>query len=158
MKISIGFSTNKTNIFSKIIRWATGSKVRHVWLLADIFGVPCVVEASEKGFFPSMSLERFRRKNEIVLLVPIEHDLSEGLAWAATHFGDRYDFEGLFGMIKVLIGRVLHKAWKNPWNNRRALFCAEVIAEIFRRSRFPGAGALHPAETGPEDLRRFLTS
>jgi hypothetical protein len=157
MSVSIGFSTKRGSFLSSIIRWATGSKVSHIWILSDIFGVPCVVEASEKGFFPSSSLARFEKDNEVVFLFPVEHDLSEGLRWAANHFGERYDFAGLFGMIRVLLGRLFHRRWKNPWNNRKALFCAEAIAEVLKRSAYPKSEALRPADVGPEDIRKFLS-
>jgi hypothetical protein len=156
--IAIGFSTRKKNILSTIIRWATGSKASHVWLLTSLFGVPCVVEASDFGFFPSMTFERFKQANEIVSLIPIEQSLDEGLTWAAKSFGERYDYTGLFGMIVVMLGRFFHRRWKNPLDNRKALFCSEAIASVLVLSRYPNSEQLVPEETTPDQLLQLLES
>lgn len=154
--VAIGFSTVRKNPISALIRWATGAKVSHVWLLVRLFGVLTVIEASEKGFIPSMSYARFAKKNDVVSIVVLEHDMHVGLAWAAQHFGERYDAAGLFGMLWVLIGSVFHRRWKNPLDDRKALFCSEAIAEILKRSSYPGAEAFVPEETTPEQLMKFF--
>lgn len=154
--VAIGFSTVRKNPISALIRWATGAKASHVWLLVRLFGVLTVIEASEKGFIPSMSYARFAKKNDVVSVVVVEHDMHVGLSWAAQHFGERYDAAGLFGMLWVMIGSWFHRRWRNPTDDRKALFCSEAIAEVLRRSNYPGAETFVPQETTPKQLYDFF--
>ena len=154
--IAIGFSTQTWSPVSALIRFVTRSKATHVWVLANLFGVPCVIEASEKGFLPSMTFDQFLKKNALVTLVPIAPSLDVGLRWAAKNFGEAYDFTGLFGMAWVMLGRFLHRRWRNPFDSRKALFCSEAIAKILSISGFPGAEFLVPEETTPQQLLELL--
>lgn len=154
--IAIGFSTQKWNPISALMRLITGSRASHVWVLANLFGVPCVIEASEKGFLPSMTFEKFSKKNEVIALIPIAQSLDVGLRWAAKNFGDAYDYTGLFGMVWVMLGRFFHRRWKNPIDSRKALFCSEAITKVLCVSSFPGADRLVAEETTPEQLLRLL--
>lgn len=154
--VYVGFSTVPSNPISRIVRAVTGSDASHVWLVVSLFGVRCVVEAGDFGFFPSMTFDRFRKKNQVVDFFPIRHDLRAGLHWAANHFGEKYDYGGLIGMAPVMLGRFFHRRWRNPFGSRNALFCSEAISEIFKRSRVPGFQKFVPEETTPEQIRTVL--
>ncbi len=156
--VYIGFSDQAWNPLSWIVSIFTKSRASHVWLVTSLFDTKCVVEAGAFGFFPSRTLKRFRAKNRIVSLIPIQHDLTPGMRWAAESFGERYDYGGLFGMVVVVAGRFFHRRWRNPIGSRHALFCSEAVAEILKRSGYPGAEAFVPEETTPEQILKFLES
>lgn len=156
--IAIGFSTARRNPFSWIIRRLTGSKASHAWLLVDVapFPDPMVFEATEVGV-RLMPYKAFARRYRIVALFEPGAPLDEGLVRAGRWLGERYDFPGLLGMAVVLLGRWLGRKWKNPFNAGRALFCSELVTRVLRDARYPGAEALVPSRTSPQDLFDFLT-
>lgn len=47
---SIGFETSRKSIYSKLIRWFTGSKISHVFIVVgEIHGRPVALEANDSG-------------------------------------------------------------------------------------------------------------
>jgi hypothetical protein len=151
--IVVGFSTSKTNPISWVIRKLTGSTASHVWLAIDdpLFG-RVVLEASELGYrlYP---FERFAKSNTVIRLVePPACDMVKGVQSVADLLGTSYDFEGLFGMLVVVVGRWFHRKVRNPLHSSRALFCSEAVARVLVAAGYTPAAELVPESTTPQDI------
>ena len=153
--VHIGFSTTN-QLISRIIRFFTGSKVSHCFMLFELFEQAWVLEA---GFFgiSLKPLKKFQKSDTVVALVPVPL-AEEDVARAMQALGEKYDFGGLLGSIFPLIGKWFKQKWKNPWNNSKALFCSEFCLKSLQEAGFPGADQLDPASTTPQDLLDFLTA
>ncbi len=153
----IGFSTQRGNPVSATIRFFTGSKTSHAWLLVvdPLFDMELVMEAHELGF-RLVPFKTFRKNNRIVALIDPGHPLEPGIREAAKWLGSIYDFAGLFGMLFVMLGRVLKRKWKNPFRSARSMFCSEAVVRVLRASGYPGAERLSPENTTPQDLLDFF--
>lgn len=150
--VLIGFSTRKWNPLSMLIRWVTGSKFSHAWLLFDVMGVKQVLEATEWGY-RLMSWELFQKKNLIVKTIDPQWDLTPGVKKALTLLGTPYDFFALLGMLFVVIGRKLKKRLNNPFaNTTHNLFCSEAVVDVCQWAGMPAMEGLDPERIGPEDL------
>jgi len=144
---------------SGLIRWFTKSKVSHAWLLFDdtFFGLQMVLEATEVGF-RVLPFANFQAEgNDIVAVVQPAAPLEDGLKDAAQWLGESYDFVGLFGTSFVLLGRWLHRKWKNPLASPHAMFCSEAVTRVLQAANYPGSEALVPASTTPQDLLDFFS-
>lgn len=159
--VRVGFSTHRSNLLSTVIRWLTGSKVSHTWLLIDepYFGIPLVMEATEVGF-RLIPYEVFAKKNDIVEIVSVDptrlDSVEASVKRAAQWLGDDYDFGGLLGSAVILLGRRLKKRWKNPFASSTAMFCSEAVVLVLKGADYPGTENLDPEATTPEDLLDFL--
>jgi hypothetical protein len=153
----IGFSTGKGNPVSAIIRFFTGSRASHAWLLVHdpLFDMELVMEAHEVGF-RLVPFKTFRKANRIVAIVDPQHPLDPGVREAAKWLGSQYDFRGLFGMMFVIAGRVFRRKWKNPFRSARSMFCSEAVVRVLRASGFPDATRLSAEDTTPQDLMDFF--
>lgn len=150
----IGFSTpNWFNPISWLVRKITKSRASHTWFLYydEDFQMFMVMEAHELGF-RLLPYDRFMRENVIVSLWSTSEDLKDGLRWASRWLGSTYDFGGLFGMAKVLIGRILKRKWKNPTQSSNAMFCSEMAVTVLKRSQVKWVQELEPSEVSPQDL------
>lgn len=154
----IGWSTPiQSNPLSWLIKKVTKSKASHVWFLVwdKDWEIEMVMEAHELGF-RYVTLEQFKRMNNIVAVYMPTVDLDPGIKWAATWLGTGYDFAGLFGMAVVVLGRILKKKFSNPLQNSHAMFCSEMTVSVLRLVKQPGIEALEPSTTTPQDLMDFL--
>jgi hypothetical protein len=155
--LKIGFSTARHNPISWIIRKLTRSRASHAWLQLTVqpFDLEMVFEATEWGV-RLVPWRIFRRHNRIVArfepLVPLDAGLVEAKRW----LGARYDFGGLLGMFFVVVGRLLGRKRKNPWNSAKAMFCSELVTTVLIGSGYPGAREHAPSQTSPQDLLDFL--
>ena len=154
--IKIGFSTSKA-LTSRAIRWATRSRVSHTFLLVEgsFFGQDMVMEAVASGF-RLVPFATFKKQNEIVTLITPVVPLDKGVEEAVNWLGERYNFEGIFGMLFVLLGRWLGRKWRNPFRSANSLFCSEVNTLVVKESGYPGTAGLDPFSTDPEDLEECL--
>lgn len=156
--IRVGFSTQQKNVFSRVIRWITGSKASHAWILFDdtFFGLNMVMEATETGF-RLIPYENFKAEgNDVVAVVEPPYPLDDGVHQAARWLGEKYDFAGLFGSIFVMFGRWLRRKWRNPFAGARSMFCSEAVVRVMQAARFPGSEAFDPEATTPQDLLDFF--
>lgn len=156
--IRVGFSTRTKSIFSRLIRWFTGSSVSHAWLVYDdaFFGEDMVIEATEVGF-RLIPLANFKAEgNDVVAVVEPKSPLDVGLRAARTWIGESYDFGGLLGASVVILGRWLKRKWRNPLDSPRSMFCSEAVVMVLQASSYPGAEKLDPSATTPQDLLNFL--
>ena len=156
--VRVGFSTRTKNIFSRLIRWLTGSKTSHTWLLFEdsFFCLPMVMEATETGF-RLIPYDNFKAEgNDIVAVIEPPYPLDEGVQQAARWLGERYDFTGLLGSVIVLLGRWFKRKWKNPLAASKAMFCSEAVVWVMRAAKYPGSEAFDPEATTPQDLLDFF--
>jgi hypothetical protein len=156
--VRVGFSTRTKNIFSRAIRWLTGSKTSHTWLLFDdtFFGLPMVMEATEVGF-RLLPYDNFKAEgNDIIALIEPPYALDEGVQQAARWLGERYDFTGILGSVFVLLGRWLKKKWRNPLAGSKSMFCSEAVVRVMQAAKYPGSDAFDPEATTPQDLLDFF--
>lgn len=156
MVVLIGFSTS-TNPISRIIRFFTGSKASHCWILIqDAFaGQDMIMEATEGGF-RLVPYVGYNVGHVIVDIVTPVIPLDEGVEKAVSWLGGRYDYTGLIGALFVLLGRRLKKRWKNPLQSSSAMFCSEAVVFLLQEAKYPGADLLDPSGTTPQDLINFL--
>ena len=156
--IRVGFSTDTSSIISAVVRWFTGSKTSHVWLLFDdtFFGLPMVLESADVGF-RLIPYENFKAQHNTVLAVlDPPYPLDVGVREAAMWIGESYDYTGLVGSVFVLLGRWLKRKWRNPWASPKALFCTESVVRVMQASHYPGSETLDPTGTTPQDLLDFF--
>jgi hypothetical protein len=157
VRIAIGFSTSQLWI-SRVIRWATGAPVSHTFLilLGSDFGCPVVLQEAWQGL-TIQTLDNFKAAGNTVLAVidPVV-PLNAGLAAVAPLLGTQYGYLQLVGAGLVRLLRLLGKKAKNPFRSTRSLFCSELNAIVLQKSGYPGAKALDPSNTSPEDLLEFL--
>jgi hypothetical protein len=153
----ICFSTSRA-WYSRVIRWATGAKVSHTFLLVyhAVLGVDMVLEASMLGF-TMRPLESFLLAGNVIEemvtpKVPVEGAVRDSLRW----LDEFYDYGGLLGMAWVMLGRAFGRQWKNPLRNPRALFCSEAVTKVLQAAGHPGVAHLDPGSTSPEDLLEAL--
>ena len=157
--IRVGFSTQLKNPLSRLIRYCTGSKASHAWLLVEdtFFGLEMVMEATETGF-RLVPYANFKAEgNDIVAVLEPPYSLDLGVHEAARWLGRRYDFAGLLGSFFVILGRWLRRKWRNPLASPRAMFCSEAVVEVLQAAKYPDSSALDPASTTPQDLLDFFT-
>jgi hypothetical protein len=160
LKISIGFSTpKKFNPVSWLVRKMTGSQVSHAWFLYwdDEFGMNMVMEAHELGF-RILPFEAFAKKNKVVKIARLEHDITVGMTQVANEYlGTMYDYLGLVGMFFVIVGRLFGKKLKNPFAGKQRVFCSEGVVRAMKLS--PGYEDLDidPDTEGPQELMELLT-
>jgi hypothetical protein len=156
--IKVGFSTHRRNPLSALVRFLTGSKASHCWLLIQdepFFGIPMVMEATEVGF-RYIPLSVFKARNDIVAVVSSPYPLEKGVHAANAWLGKNYDFLGFFSTFFVLVGRWLKRKIKNPVRSSRAMFCSEAVARVLQASGYPGISGLDPSSVTPQDLLDLL--
>lgn len=156
--IRVGFSTHEKNVMSRMIRWLTGSKASHAWLLVEdtFFGLEMVMEATETGF-RLIPYDNFKAEgNDIVTVLEPPYALDVGVQQAARWLGESYDFAGLFGSVLVLLGRWLKRKWRNPVASSKSMFCSEAVVRVMVAASYPGAEAFDPEGTTPQDLLDFF--
>jgi hypothetical protein len=147
------FSTTNSWL-SRIIRWATRSKVSHVSIGTSMQGVPVVIEASGLGvrIYPR---KRWAKSRTVVAEARFYVDISDEIPYAIEFVGDRYDYAGLIGFLVVLPLRWLGRKVKNPLGSSRAFICSELPLRLDREHRIPEWEGLDPETTTPEDLLRL---
>lgn len=155
MSNRVGFSTSKTNLISRIIRWFTKGRTSHTFVVYwdTDFERDMIMEATEGGF----KITPFSRyeKSLVAIFVP-KYPIDVGLKKAVDWLGEGYDYEGLFGMAWVELGRWLKRKWHNPLHNSKTMFCSEAVVRILQDSSYPGADKFDPASTDPEMLLEFF--
>jgi hypothetical protein len=154
MDIKIGFSSSNSWI-SRLIRWLTSSDVSHTFLLVTIDGKEFVAEAAFSGF--RLILKRNWDKDNRVadLFTPIV-SLDKGWEAVEDWLGERYGYEGIFGYMWVVLGRMIKRKWHNPIHESKALFCSEANTKVLQESGWPGADQLDAASMSPGALRDFV--
>lgn len=125
--VHIGFSTTSGPL-SRLIRWATGTKVSHCFIVyrCGVFGTDMVLEASGAGF-RVMAWSKFDRANKLIAVYRLhrpDDDLRGGMVRLGPRLGDAYDTLSLFGYLL----RSVFSLRRVPFNSRRKLVCSEAVA------------------------------
>ena len=155
MNIRIGFSTSKTSWISKAIRWFTAGKSSHTFVVYEDtnFGRTMVMEATQGGF----KITPFSQyEPSIVAIYTPKYPIDTGLKVAIDWLGEGYNYEGLFGMAWVELGRWLKRKWRNPWRSSTTMFCSEAVARIMKDSSYPGTEGWEVQSVDPEMLIEFF--
>ena len=158
MTTRVGFSTRKTNLASRVIRWITKSRASHAFLVYfdSEWDADFVMEATDGGV-KITPYAKFQKNNDIVGLFVPRHPLDVGLKKAATEWlGEHFDYTGILGMIFVYLGHWLKMKWRNPFAASNSMFCSEFVARVLRWSSYPGTEGMEPEDTSPEDLLEFF--
>lgn len=155
MLIRVGFSTSK-GLIPRAVRFFTRSKISHTFLIIEdsFFGLDMVLEASLKGLHLT-TLAQFERENTILDIISLKCDISSGLKHFLRFLGRSYDYLGIFGILLVILGRLVRLRLSNPFNTK-ALFCSELIVKVLQHSKYPGSESLNAATVSPHDLHTFL--
>jgi len=155
----IGFSTSKS-ILSRLIRWITKSKVSHTYLRLNIKGHDMVLHSNQHGVnFDQW--EDFKANFEIVAEFELNiANEQESNAWnyAIAQLDKPYDFLAITGFLWVLLNKRIKRKVSNPFPNRSAYFCSELVIESLKAADFERANELDRELTSPEDLIKFLSS
>jgi len=156
--VKVGFSTSR-RLVSRLIRWATRSKISHTWLVvSDSFlGIDMVLQATMGGF-QLVTYAAFEKEHKIIAVLDLKYPVDSGVKQSAQWLGFRYDYTGLFGSAFVVFGRWFRRKWRNPLNDAQALFCSEAVVRVLQASGYPGSEALDPSAVTPQDLFDFLNS
>jgi hypothetical protein len=160
MTVLIGFSTRKYNPVSALVRWITGAKASHAWVMyPDQFFHDrlMVMEATEWGV-REISADIFWKRNVVVAVFKPEVDMTEAVRMSGPLLGELYDFLGLIGMpIVIAAAKWLHKKITNPLESPSGLFCSELVMKLMKIAQHPGTESLSPSESSPDLEMRFLT-
>lgn len=157
MTTRVGFSTPKGFApASWLVRKLTKSEWSHAFFVYfdQDWGADMVLEASAVGF-RILPLEKYVKKNHCRLLVPAK-PIDEGVKKVALTFvGDRFDYEGLLGMVVPVVGGWLKRKWRNPFRSADKVFCSESVALAARLS--PGyLGGLPETDVTPQQLLEWF--
>ena len=160
MNTRVGFSTPRHfNPVSWLVRLLTGSACSHAFFIYydDEWCQDFVLEAHEFGFRVVL-LARFQKKNDIVAIFKPKTSIETGVQFVAVEYlGSTYDYGGLLGTLVLLLGRWLHRKWRNPWSSARAVFCSEAVTLALQKAGYAGADQLISQDTTPQDLLEFFT-
>lgn len=155
--IGIGFSTQKKNLLSKLIRWFSKSDFSHTWPVYDheLYGTRIVVDADIKGV-SEVRADRYLAKvdDEIILVPPEGVDLARGMAALSEDLARPYGVLNLIGHGIVLIYRRFGRRIRNPFKNWKKPACVEVSYRLVQ-----AAGVLtdvDPEEETPQSLHDRL--
>jgi len=155
----VGFSSSNA-IPSKIIRWFTRSKASHSYIRFEVEGEPILIEANAHGVVCE-HYESFKKHNAIVAEFELnitqeqEHAI---VAYALKQLLRPYDFPGLLGFGWVLLNKMIGRKVKQPFVEKSAYFCSELVIAALQSANFPLSHFLDRHITSPEDIIEFLDS
>lgn len=154
----IGFSKNN-GILSRLVRWATRSKVSHAYIIFDVAGESVVLHSTRRGINFDL-LSDFVSYNEPVAdyILMIDSDTEQrGVQSSIKLLDSPYDFLSLAGFAWVLACRAVGFEVRAPFKNRAAYHCSEFALTVLQNVDidFPNAD---PELTSPESLMSLLDS
>jgi uncharacterized protein YycO len=152
----VGFSYGNS-ILSVIIKRITRSQASHSYIVFCVAGEELVVQANQHGVCCE-NYKTFKQHSNIV----VEFELNASneqeqkiLSYALRQLLRPYDVLALLGFGWVLIGKALGTKFKQPFKNRAAYFCSELIMSSLKHGGFV-IGNVDPELTSPEDLIQIL--
>lgn len=145
--------TSSPSLISWLIRKATHSHVSHCFIVVDVMGGPCAVEADYSGM-RVVPLEVIEGESEVIATFDAGVDI---VSWEEVRrwLGRPYDYAGLLGFLWVILGRSIGVDLKNPARSPERVFCSESVVRILRSCGFDQARSLDPENTSPQDLLAF---
>lgn len=158
--IGIGFSTNKKNLLSKIIRWGTNAEFSHTWPFYDhpLYGTKVVVDADIKCIMEVEDDTYLKKVDNATMLVPPEGvDLSKGMPELGDLLSRPYGILNLIGHAIVVIFSKLGKRIKNPFKNQKKPACIETSYCLLQASGV--LTEVDPETESPQSLHdRLITA
>jgi hypothetical protein len=156
MLAKVGFSTSDWFV-SRDIREVTRANVSHVFFLLEGTELgDLVLEAAWCGWRLSTKAALTRGSTRVISTITPKQDVTKAVLQSLAWLDEKYNYEGIVGMLVVSIGRWLGKKWRNPLRNSNSLFCSEAVAYVLKLAEYPGADALDPQSVSPEDILEFL--
>ena len=150
---TIVFATTSKPL-SRLIRWATRSRVSHAVIGTSWEDVRVVIEATTGGV--KNSPRALWGENHIVVAeYAFKPSVTVDLSEAVSKIGTAYDYVGLLGYLVVLFGRRLGRKLRNPLASEKALVCSEFVLCLDKDGSIPEWKGLDPEATTPEDLLRI---
>lgn len=153
----IGFSTS-SSLLSRIIKWATDSKASHSYAVFDTDGGRLVIHSNISGVNTDY-YSKFMNSHDIVaeyaMLIP-EELVKRACACGMEKLDSPYDFCAIIGFGWVVLNRVFGRKIRNPFRNKSAYFCSELILMMLRAMGVQEAFKLGQETTSPEDLIQLL--
>lgn len=155
--IGIGFSTQKKNLLSRIIRWGTNAEFSHTWPFYDhpFYMTIIVVDADLRCVTEVESDTYFKKVDGIVMLVPpAGQDLSSGMPDLGDYLARPYGVLNLFGHGIVVMFSKLGKKIKNPFRNKKKPACIETSYRLLQSAGF--LKDVDPESESPQSLHDRL--
>lgn len=151
-KQTIIFSTTN-QIFSRLIRFFTKSKVSHCAIGLDIGGMDMVAHATVSGIV-LVPRSRFTENNTIIKEFIINQDIENNIVKVFEDLGVQYDYVGVFGfgLVNVL------KRWfglkiKNPLASSKAMVCSEFVVALNKyNNKIESWKDIDPETITPQEL------
>ena len=153
----IGFSTS-SSLLSRIIRWATNSKVSHSYAVFDTDGGRLVIHSNISGVNTDHYI-KFMKLHDIIseYAILVSEDLVKKACTCGMEKLDAsYDFCALIGFGWVVLNRLMGRKIRNPFRNKSAYFCSELILMMLRAMGVQEAFKMGQETTSPEDLIQLL--
>jgi hypothetical protein len=168
MRFIVGFS-RKTHFFARAIRWFTKSEFSHTYVVKECEACQLkeVLEANHYGD-TSGPYDLFLEEGAIVLKeFEVEHDIELlNQAWDTIrlHRLHRpYSYMQILGdalviTLQTLIFYFFKKkvSLPNPFNQRKADVCSELVLSWLRRAKIAGFENLRDSTVSPEDLYEII--
>ena len=155
----IGFSASN-KIYGRLIRWLTGSKINHAFILCDNLQDDFGIQVDGKGvrYVNPLSLTKDKPFVELYEYTEDEYAVDQGIRDNCFYIGSKYDWWGIIGfLIKILFMKVCRQDISNPIHREGELFCSEYVATVLNSAEVTFDGeSLSPANTSPGLLRRKI--
>lgn len=149
----IGFSTSPSFI-SKIIQTFSQGKSSHTYFTFhdETLNLDVVMEEAWLGF-RIIPYDKWLQTNEVIYehLIP-----DQAIQYAATHLGESYDYQGLFGMATVIVAKWFKAKWNNPTQSASASFCSEMAVRTLQHIGMWQVKDINPSNTSPTELEAIM--
>lgn len=157
---TIAFSTCNA-LVSRIIRWITGGKFSHVFIVLDSTPDPTVgdykiLEASWSGVMIT-SIEKYRKGYEVELVTlekidPSKTDLA--ITSCTLLLGQPYGYGQMLAMIPVVIAKKLGCRWRNAVVD--GVVCSELVSKYIGFIMNNQFFLKKEDEVTPEDIYKYV--
>jgi len=155
----VGFSAGHV-LLSKIIMKLTNSKASHSFIVFEAAGQELVIQANIHGVVCE-HYDDFKKHSTIIaeyeLLLTLAQEKAV-LGYALQQLLQPYDVFALIGIAWVILNKKLGRKVKQPFRNRHAYFCSELIATSLQAANFVLSHQLDREMVSPEDMIEFLDS
>jgi hypothetical protein len=153
----VGFSSG-TSLFSKVIKKMTRSEASHAYIVFESYGEELVLHSNGHGV-GCEHYTAFNKRSEIVvefelLLSPAEE--MRAMAFALKQLLKPYDVWAIVGFAWVLVNKSFGRKVRQPFRNRSAYFCSELVITALQAGMFPLTHSMDREMVSPEDLIDFL--
>lgn len=153
----VGFSSGHV-LLSKIIKKLTRSKASHSYIVFTAAGQELVIQANIHGVC-CQHYENFKKQTTIVAeyeLTMTPEQEQRALQYALMQLLKPYDFCALIGFGWILINKMFGRKVKQPFRNKAAYYCSELIITSLQVAPFPLSHMFDREVVSPEDLIEFL--